>query len=43
MTRVDYMSLELLSKEGEVTNHHKQYRGGSYMKEGEVTKKGEVT
>ena len=31
--KVDYISLALLQKEGEVTeiDHHKQYKGRSYM------------
>ena len=39
MIKVDYMSLALLSKEEEVieTEHYKQSRGRSSMKEGEVT------
>ena len=39
MTKVDYISLALFSKEGEdiETNHYKQSKGRSYMKEGQVT------
>ena len=44
MTKVDYMSLALLSKEGEVieTDHYKQSRGRSSMKEGEVIEVKEI-
>ena len=39
MTKVYYMSLALLTKEGEVTeiDHYKQSKGRSSMTEGEVT------